>query len=471
MLNALRMPRFKLGLVAMPARALAIPFVLAAAFVSAPARATGPAIGFSLPNPTRVYPDGSPAPSRDLGRNSNGISFDDCEKDISLVFDLTFTLTGATTDQLQVWVGTDDCTTTNARSPATNGTCQPVTVPVPISATTLQVKIRARDLAAINGQASPGSGGGAFGGFTTATDDKSCFVQQASAGRAFNIAFLEFVPGQNDADGSKVFQPATPQLGIVVDTVGPQAPGSGGVDVGDTLLKVHWNPSADISDTFGFRVFCDPPPGKQLGAGPHPEGGTTSPAPTCTAAPQPPAPTVDSGVDTGAAVDAAINDASASDAADAADAADTGQPTVDSGSVAVDSGLVCTTPDAGIASCGTNILQNGVNGSSIDSYYVCADIGDKSATQTVVTGLSNGVVYTFAGSAEDASGNAGPTTIIACKAPAQINDFFDIYRSSGGLAGGGFCTLDSPGAPFGTSVFGIGVMWIAAALVRRRRTK
>ena len=423
-------------------------FVLAAALVSTPAFATGPSMGFSFPNPTRVYPDGSAAPARDLGRNSNGISFDDCEKDISLVFDLTFTLTGPTIDQLQVWVGTDDCTQTAARSPATNGTCQPVTVPVPISATTLQVKIRGRDLAAINGQASPGSGGGAYNNFTTATDDKSCFVQQASAGRAFNIAFLELIPGQNDADGSAVFTPVTPQQAIVVDTVGPQAPTSGGIEVGDTLLKVHWNPSADISDTYGFRLFCDPPPGKQPGAGPQPEGGTTSPPQTCT-----PGPTVDASTDDGSASDGS---------------ADGGQ-LVDSGIVTVDSGLVCTTPDAGAATCGTNVLQNGVNGSSIDGYYVCADVGDKSATQTVVTGLTDNVVYTFAVSGEDASGNAGPTAIIDCKSPQPINDFWDTYRNDGGLAGGGFCTLDSSATPFGTSVFGIGVVAIAATLVRRRR--
>ena len=461
MLDALRMPRFKSALV----RVCGVLAVLATSFFSVSALAV-PVINIPLPNPDRQNADGTPGPTRELGRNSNGISFSDCEKDIDLVFSLT--VTGLpTSDTLQVWAGVGDCIDKANRN-STTGTCQPVTDGVPMRNATIPVRIRARDLAAINGQLSP-AGSGGVATFVTAVDDSSCKLQQSPAGRTMSLVFLAFPPGSPDAEAYYVYK-TTPQLAIVVDTLGPQPPTGGSIGVGDTLLTVKWTPSGDVTDTYGYRVFCDPPRGKPPGGGSHPEGGTTSPAPTCTAAPQPPAPVVDSGVDTGAA-DGAIDDASASDAANAADAADTGQPAVDSGTPAVDSGLVCTTPDAGTAKCGTDILQNGVNGSSIPGDYLCADIGDKSATETVVTGLTDDVVYTFAVSAQDASQNAGPTVIIDCKAPAKINDFFDIYRSSGGLAGGGFCALDSPGTPFGTSVFGIGVIGIAAALVRRRRTK
>lgn len=467
MLTTLQMDRLTFASTRARARVIALLFALTAVLVGAPALAA-PKMSFSLPNPDRKLPNGNAPNIRPLGQNSNGISFSDCEQDVSLVFSLIIdTSTLPTPDTLQVWAGTDDCTNAAARN-STTGTCQPLTLPVSIQNATMTVTIRGRDLAAINGQASPAGTGGVVQNFVTATDDKACFLQQGSAGRTFALAFLAFAPSQNDAESSLVFTPATPQLAVVVDTVGPQAPTGGNIDVGDGLLKIHWTPSGDVSDTFGFNLFCDPPQN-----GTPPDAGTPQPTPTTTCTTPPaPAPPVDSGgVDTGA------TDGSTDATSDASGDATIGEAGVvdaaaDAGTTGGDSGQVCTTNDAGSAhNCPSSVIVSGVNGSTINSAYVCANISDKTATSAVVTGLTNGVEYTFAVSGVDVSGNSGPTTQIDCQKPAPISDFWDKYRGYGGKAGGAFCALDTPASPIGTSIFGIGIVATAAALVRRRRKK
>ena len=219
--------------------------------------AAGPIITIAFPSPTRVSPNHDFV-QRDLGRNSNGISFDDCEKDVSLEFVLAFGNL-PTADVLQAWAGPEDCTQTAARSP-TSGTCQPVSLVRPIQLTTMTVAIRGRDLAAIQGQASPAGTGGAAGGFETATNDAACFAQPRSAGVALSIAFIAFAPGTSDADAAFVYRPTSSAGEITVDTVGPAAPTAGSATHAATGARLTWTPSGDV-DAFGFRVFCAPTPG------------------------------------------------------------------------------------------------------------------------------------------------------------------------------------------------------------------
>jgi hypothetical protein len=466
MLSALQMDRLTFASARARARVFALLFALTAVLVGAPALAA-PKISFSLPNPDRKLPNGNPAIIRPLGQNSNGISFSDCEQDVSLVFHLIIdTTTLPTPDSLQVWAGTDDCTTTAARN-ATTGTCQPLTTPVQIQNATMTVTIRGRDLAAIIGQVSPPGSGGAVQNFVTAPDDAACSLQQGSAGRTFALAFLAFAPSQNDADGTPLVFTATPQLAVVVDTVGPQPPTGGSIDVGDGLLKVHWTPSGDVSDTFGFSIFCDPP---QSGTPPDAASPKPTPTTTCTT-PQPPPPVDSGGADTGATDGS--SDATADATGDAAtDGAAVVDAAADAGTTTPDSGQACTTNDAGSGPvCPSSVIVSGVNGSTINPAYACATLSDKTATVAVVTGLTNGVKYTFAVSGVDVSGNSGPTALIDCQTPAPIADFWDKYRGYGGKAGGAFCALDTPASPMGTSIFAIGVVATAAALVQRRRKK
>jgi MYXO-CTERM domain-containing protein len=220
----------------------------------------GPGVTVVLPNPARVDAHGAAAPTRDLGRNSNGISFDDCEKDVSLEFTLAIAIANLpTADVLQVWAGFEDCTQTAARAPAT-GTCQPVSIARPIQSTTMTVAIRGRDLAAIQGQASPAGSGGVAPGFETSTNDASCFAQRSSAGAVMNIAFIAFTPGASDADSTARYKPPSSEAAIIVDTVGPLPPTAGVIERAATSTLLTWTPSGDV-DTWGFRAFCAPTPG------------------------------------------------------------------------------------------------------------------------------------------------------------------------------------------------------------------
>ena len=68
-------------------------------------------------------------------------------------------------------------------------------------------------------------------------------------------------------------------------------------------------------------------------------------------------------------------------------------------------------------------------------------------------------------------GNVGLLSNLACQTPAPVVDFWNQYGRAGGLAGGGFCTLQGAGIPAFGSVFGLGIGLAAGAFVRRRRRR
>ena len=96
--------------------------------------------------------------------------------------------------------------------------------------------------------------------------------------------------------------------------------------------------------------------------------------------------------------------------------------------------------------------------------------GETNSTFTI-TGLKNFVTYTVAVSSVDNFGNVGPPSIQACGRPAPVNDFWKIYRTDGGGAGGGFCALEAVGAPAGSAVAFGGAGALVIAGLRRRRSK
>jgi MYXO-CTERM domain-containing protein len=88
---------------------------------------------------------------------------------------------------------------------------------------------------------------------------------------------------------------------------------------------------------------------------------------------------------------------------------------------------------------------------------LCGSTG-KGAGDGRATGLQNGVLYAVGVAAVDALGNRGKLSNVTCGTPEVVEDFFEIYRASGGKGGGGFCGLssqasDAPGA------------WVAALMV------
>jgi hypothetical protein len=97
--------------------------------------------------------------------------------------------------------------------------------------------------------------------------------------------------------------------------------------------------------------------------------------------------------------------------------------------------------------------------------------GENVSTHTV-TGLKNGVQYDVVVAAVDTYGNVGPpSSPPVCATPMPVNDFWKIYRTDGGGAGGGFCALEAVGAPVTSSVAFAGAGALVIAGLRRRRSK
>jgi hypothetical protein len=134
---------------------------------------------------------------------------------------------------------------------------------------------------------------------------------------------------------------------------------------------------------------------------------------------------------------------------------------IEGGSTATTGGGVSTIPCAYGIQLGSNCYSGGdvtITGESSSSY--------------TIAGLVNGVWYNVVVASVDGSGNVGPPSPEVCDYPAPVSDFWKTYRTAGGQAGGGFCALETLGAPAGASfALGAAGAGVLAALRRRRRAK
>ncbi|MDP9036331.1 MAG: hypothetical protein M3O50_16140 [Myxococcota bacterium] len=409
-------------------------------------------------NPLRLV-NGATASSRPQNLNPLGINLADCLTDMTLQFDVI--ASGFDGTQLvQVWAGTADCTSDISRGVGATPSCWLVTqslagITVGSGASLpITFNVRAQDLVG-HQQSVP----------TTPTYSRvgsaGCQAQTVDTAQKISVFFIPTDSSGHAISGSHVYSYA-----VTTDLVGPPAPASPSLAVGDTLFVVNWTPNSD-ADTAGYDVYIDPYPGQ--------EGATSGGA-----GPEPTLVCSGSGVDaasgSGDAADAATADATTADDA-AADAScvyvqtgGSGQAgscgstllTSDAGSsVAVDSEGGTTTSGAGTSNLPPNLLLVGGGGISSPT------VSDKSSGSYTISGLQNSVRYTVVVASIDGSGNVGPPTGQVCDSPAPVNDFFATYRQAGGTAGGGFCALESPGrsVPLG----GAFVLLLAAgALVKRR---
>jgi hypothetical protein len=135
--------------------------------------------------------------------------------------------------------------------------------------------------------------------------------------------------------------------------------------------------------------------------------------------------------------------------------------TIEGGSATTTGGGVSTIPCAYGIHLGSNCYSGGdvtITGEPSSSY--------------TIPGLTNGVWYNVVVAAVDGSGNVGPPSPEVCDYPAPVSDFWKTYRNAGGQAGGGFCALETLGAPAGASfALGVAGAGLLAAVRRRRRVK
>jgi hypothetical protein len=301
------------------------------------------------------------------------------------------------------------------------------------------------------------------------------------------------------------------QYSIPTDLVGPNPPVVSTPGIGDTLLIVNWTANTD-SDTAGYDVFIDPPPGRTPTFFPTlfcNDGGSGSTSTTSAATTSVTTSTSSSTLDDGAIDDGAIDDGAASVTTSTTTSttsvssngaascfyvggnSDTGvacQSDALSGTAtSIDSGtsIVTVTDDAGnvidssvVATGGgiSSILCDFLVGTSCTAgqpAYTAQNtsVAGESGTHFNITGLTNGALYNVAVAAVDNSGNVGPPSPLVCQLPLPVDDFFKVYREAGGGAGGNFCSLDVIGGPAASS-FSAGVLGVTAlAFGRRRRRK
>lgn len=437
--------------------------------------------------------------TRPMALNPNGISFDDCERDMTLQFRVEACgFTGAY--NLQVWASkTSDCTSAADRGSGGVAVCWLVSqgsTGLVQAAGEENYDVRVRDIVGPqNDSPSPGA-------TMTSQGESACHAQASFLAVPININFVPI-----NSSGAYAGSGAL-QFPMRTDMVGPPAPPKVSIKDGDTLFVLSWTPNVD-TDTAAYDIVLDPAPGQAADAtaatsGPQiveicNDASASTPAPTATTDAASAGDAGDAGslddasltTDATVTVDAAVapTTASSGDAScytitrvavpvsganstcvvdpllaggSTSDAStSTTQPTTPQVN---DSGLVTSGGVGGIWSppAGHVIAPNDVTGTTVS--------GATAATYTLA-GLTNGVTYNVVVAAVDGFGNIGPPSAQNCDYPALVNDFFKVYRGAGGGAGGGFCALEAVGAPAGSTVAFGGAGALLFAVVRRRRRR
>jgi hypothetical protein len=416
--------------------------------------------------------------TRPQNLNPYGVSYADCIADMTLRFYVNVSGFDGN-ENLQIWAGKEgNCTTTPERGIGAIPTCWMLnggfTLQPYDQLTTLTFDIRVQDL--VGPQNAPPNPPG-----YVAQGPSACNAQPSFAAVPINVSFIPLDTVGNPLGTAYIYSQST-------DLVGPPAPTGVGETVGDTLFNVTWMANVD-TDTAAYDVYIDPLPGQTSVATVGPSDASVLVCPdTGVATPS----GNDSGDgddgDDGPTPDATV-DASATPTADAgcylinvgssASASGTcGSTLLTSGIVQDAGGIIQEVDEAG------DLIEGGVveSGNGGISTIPCQNIvgagcsssvtvSDKSIGSYTITGLTNNVTYNVVVAAVDGSGNIGPPSTEVCDYPSPVNDFWDVYRQDGGLAGGGLCALEAVGMPVSSSV-GLSLFAGASVLaVRRRRAR
>lgn len=122
-------------------------------------------------------------------------------------------------------------------------------------------------------------------------------------------------------------------------------------------------------------------------------------------------------------------------------------------------------PQSDDPTCMSSVLVPGA--APPESGYGCGEEGSAQATDGTTSTLLNGTRYAVAVAAEDAYGNVGELSSLACGTPQEVTGFFEAYRAAGGKGGGGFCSFGP--AKRGMAPLALALLIGAVALLRRRK--
>ena len=350
------------------------------------------------------------------------ISYNDCKTDNDLVFTVTLTNFDPS-NSLEVWVGENtDCRQVDNRVGG-NARCKPVFSQSDLQQT-MTVQVSAKDVAKAVG--------------VSDCDDR----RNNTAPRPTALYFL-YLQTANDETAAGVEWTESR-----VDLLGPPAPTNLEVGVGEGRLLVTYDATeADVAR--GFRFYCAEATdtgttgttgsgtgGSGAGAGGGAgTGGAGGAGVAGGAGGAGGAGVAGGGGDAGGA---AAGGATGAGGAGGASGTGGGGDGGSSGEGGSSSGGSCTTdafaanqilPADSPYACGSTTVFSGYAGEMAN--------GDK---------LQNGIPYAVAVAGYDDVGNVGKLSAPVCGTPQNVDDFFEVYRELGGLAGGGFCSVNAIGA-------------------------
>jgi hypothetical protein len=333
------------------------------------------------------------------------------------VFRFSLTRTGAT-NQVEVWVGSDDCVATRNEPDGEHGQCWIVARdPSPDDIVDIDVPVRNVVARRLDAVAPPEN-----------LPASVCDEPTDQNGETVTFYFMVVESGQ--ARASDTWTGGTGLTGF--DTLGPVPPGTVSVGVGERQLAIEIDNFDEDDDLLRFEAFCVPQ-------------GTEGPPPEIPA----------SNDDTGATDAGSTSSSGTLDGGTATAAPGTGT----SGGI----------PAANLApaECFSPIIAAEARPPTGFSCGVVSK--DSRALRT--NELINGVQYAVGVAGQDILGNAGVLSDVQCGMPIPLNDFYEVYIEAGGRGGGGFCSFSAP--PFGSPRPRIGwlALLVAGLLWRRVRAR
>ena len=327
------------------------------------------------------------------------------------------------TQNLQVWATTTgDCTAPTTRGIGTTAdTCWLVNEGladlVETSTQAYQFNVRVQDL--VGPQNAPPQGS------SLVHENATACIQQASfAAVPIDIWFLPL-----DTSGNYVGTGFN--YSLTADLVGPPAPAAVSIGDADGLLAVHWTPNVD-TDTAGYDVFIDPPPGSRpiVDGGSNAYGGdgaSTNAVGAC----------MGIGLPTGTlAGEGGV------------------APAVEGGTVvSIDAGDQVISGAGGISTipCRYLVGTTCAAGSPAYTNFGNPTVTGESSGSYAIRGLTDGVPYDVVVAAVDGSGNVGPASIGVCDSPGPAKSYPQAA-----------CALEAVGKPAGLPADGL-----AFAVIRR----
>jgi hypothetical protein len=189
------------------------------------------------------------------GRKLESINYAECVRNDVFTFDVTPTAPAGSSlgdYQLEVWAGTG-CKAKDAR--ITSESCRLVFTDGP-SSNGNRVEVEAQEIVADDGGKTP-----------EAHTDEDC--TSSTQGENKVSLFFLLVDGSDDLPSEDGWA----EYPLTFDMEAPEAPTNVSAGVGENALVISWDEPEDSDGVSGYRFYCDPPPGGDVG-----EGGATGTA-------------------------------------------------------------------------------------------------------------------------------------------------------------------------------------------------